>query len=317
MTATGAAAAQAQGRDGSPPDPVWPATGRPVPVLARTRRGLAAVRPALPPLVVLVPTMGALHDGHRSPLRLARELAGVGGSVLVSIFVNPLQFGPAEDFDRYPRPLQADLELCAQEGAAAVFAPDRLQMYPAEPMVTVNPGPVGRLLEGASRPGFFDGVLTVVLKLFQLTRPDIAVFGAKDAQQVALVRRMAGDLELGVQIETAPLHRDRDGLATSSRNVYLSAAERTSGLAISGALAAAAQRASGGPEAALAAARAVLDAAATASPPLRLDYLVLADPVTFAPVGPEYQGQALLLVAAKAGQTRLIDNVTLDFGGAR
>ena len=163
-------------------------------------------------------------------------------------------------------------------------------MYPAEPMVTVNPGPVGRLLEGASRPGFFDGVLTVVLKLFQLTRPDIAVFGAKDAQQVALVRRMVGDLDLGVQIETAPLHRDRDGLATSSRNVYLSAAERTSGLAISAALAAAAQRASGGPEAALAAARAVLDAAATASPPLRLDYLVLADPVTFAPVGPEYQG---------------------------
>jgi pantoate--beta-alanine ligase len=294
-----------------------PAAALPVPVLARTRKGLAAVLAALPAPVVLVPTMGALHDGHRSPLRLARELAGPGGSVLVSIFVNPLQFGPAEDFDRYPRPLDADLAICAAEGVSAVFAPDRRQMYPAEPMVTVDPGPVGRLLEGASRPGFFGGVLTVVMKLFQLTAPDAAVFGAKDAQQVALIRQMVTDLELGVRIATAPLHRDADGLAASSRNSYLSRADRTSALAISRALAAAAAAAGGGPEAALAAARTVLDAAATASPPVRLDYLVLADPVTFTPVRPGHFGPALLLVAAKVGSTRLIDNTGLDFGGPR
>ncbi len=294
-----------------------PAATLPVPVLARTRKGLAAVLAALPAPVVLVPTMGALHDGHRSPLRLARELAGPGGSVLVSIFVNPLQFGPAEDFDRYPRPLDADLAICAAEGVSVVFAPDRRQMYPAEPMVTVDPGPVGRLLEGASRPGFFGGVLTVVMKLFQLTAPDIAVFGAKDAQQVALIRQMVTDLELGVQIATAPLHRDADGLAASSRNSYLSPADRTSALAISRALAAAVAAAGGGPEAALTAARTVLDAAATASPPAELDYLILADPVTFTPVGPGHRGPALLLVAAKVGSTRLIDNTELDFGGQR
>ncbi len=185
----------------------------PTPMLVRTRKGLAAARAALPGPVVLVPTMGALHDGHRSPLRLARDLAGPGGSVLVSIFVNPLQFGPAEDYDRYPRPLDHDLAVCAEEGVRAVFAPSREQMYPAQPLVTVNPGPMGRLLEGKSRPGFFDGVLTVVLKLFQLTQPDIAVFGAKDAQQLALIRQMAADLDLGVQIAGAPLYRDRDGLA--------------------------------------------------------------------------------------------------------
>jgi pantoate--beta-alanine ligase len=267
----------------------------PVPVLARTRKGLAAVRAALTGPVVLVPTMGALHDGHRSPLR------------------------PAEDFDRYPRPLEADLAICAEEGVSAVFAPDRRQMYPAEPLVTVNPGPVGRLLEGASRPGFFDGVLTVVLKLFQLTVPDIAVFGAKDAQQLALVTQMVTDLELGVRIAAAPLHRDPDGLAASSRNSYLSAAERLSALALSRALAAAsAVTASGaGPAAALAAAHAQLDAAAGARPPVRLDYLELVRPDTFAAVPADHRGPALLLVAATVGTTRLIDNVSLDFGGDR
>ena len=286
-----------------------------VPVLARTRKGLAAVRAALPGPVVLVPTMGALHDGHRSPLRLARELAGQDGSVLVTIFVNPLQFGPAEDFDRYPRPLDADLAICAQEGVSAVFAPDPQAMYPAPPQVTVSPGPVGRLLEGASRPGFFDGVLTVVLKLFQLTMPDAAVFGAKDAQQLALIRQMVTDLDLGVQIAAAPLHRDPDGLAASSRNAYLSGPERASALALSAALSAAADSSASGPQAALEAARTVLDKAATADPPVELDYLVLADPVSFAAVGPDHRGPALLLVAARVGTTRLIDNGTLDFGG--
>jgi pantoate--beta-alanine ligase len=293
-----------------------PGSTVPVPMLIRTRNGLAAARAALTGPVVLVPTMGALHDGHRSPLRLARELAGPAGSVLVSIFVNPLQFGPAEDFDRYPRSLERDVGVCAEEGAVAVFAPDRSQMYPAEPMITVDPGPVGRLLEGASRPGFFGGVLTVVLKLFQLTQPDIAVFGAKDAQQLALIRRMVTDLDLGVQIAAALLHRDPDGLATSSRNLYLSAAERTSALALSRALSAGAAAAQAGASAVLSAAGDVLAAAATADPPVQLDYLALADPASFADVGPDYQGQALLLVAAKVGATRLIDNVGVVVGGA-
>lgn len=290
-------------------------TGPPIPMLIRTRKGLAAARAALPEPVVLVPTMGALHDGHRSVLRLAHEIARPGGSVLVSIFVNPLQFGPGEDFERYPRALEQDLTLCAEEGVSAVFSPDRAQMYPAEPMITVNPGPLGRVLEGKSRPGFFDGVLTVVLKLFQLTRPDVGVFGAKDAQQLALIRQMVADLDLGVRVEAAPLFRDPDGLAASSRNSYLSAAERTSALALSEALAAACALASHGSAAVLAAARTVLDAAASADPPVQLDYLVLVDARSFAEVGPGYRGPAILLVAAKVGATRLIDNIGLEIGG--
>ncbi|HTA09986.1 MAG TPA: pantoate--beta-alanine ligase [Streptosporangiaceae bacterium] len=292
-----------------------PATALPVPMLVRTRKGLAAARAALPGPVVLVPTMGALHDGHRSPLRLARELAGPAGSVLVSIFVNPLQFGPAEDYDRYPRPLDRDLAVCAEEGVRAVFAPRREQMYPAEPLVTVNPGPLGRILEGKSRPGFFDGVLTVVLKLFQLTAPDVAVFGAKDAQQLALIRHMVTDLDLGVQIAAAPLYRDPDGLAASSRNAYLSFAERASALALSQALSAARTVAGHGAAAALAAAAAVLEVAGTADPPVELDYLALTAPDTFADVAAGYRGPAVLLVAARIGTTRLIDNVSLDIGG--
>jgi len=294
-----------------------PAPPGPVPVLARTRRGLGVTRAALPGPVVLVPTMGALHDGHRSPLRLAREIAGADGSVLVSIFVNPLQFGPTEDFDRYPRPLDQDLAVCASEGVRAVFAPSGHEMYPAQPSVTVNPGELGRRLEGRSRPGFFDGVLTVVLKLFQLTQPDAAVFGEKDAQQLALIRRMAADLDLGVQIAGAPLHRDPDGLASSSRNGYLSGSERVSALALSRALAAARAAAADGMTAALDAAGAVLAAAAVASPPVQLDYLVLAEPEGLTEVGADYTGPAVLLVAAKVGGTRLIDNAKLNVGGAQ
>jgi len=286
----------------------------PAPILVRTRRGLAAARPALPAPVVLVPTMGALHDGHRSPLRVAREHAGPDGSVLVSIFVNPLQFGPAEDFDRYPRPMARDLAFCAQEGVTAVFNPSIAQMYRTQPMVTVNPGPMGLLLEGASRPGFFDGVLTVVLKLFQLTRPDAAVFGAKDAQQLALISRMVLDLDLGVQVIGAPLHRDPDGLAASSRNAYLSAAERASALSLSRALEAARAAAPAGAGPAVSAARAVLNRAAATSPPVSLDYLVLADPDSFEEVSADHAGPAILLVAAKIGGTRLIDNMPVDVG---
>jgi pantoate--beta-alanine ligase len=283
----------------------------PVPMLVKTRRGLSVARAAMTGPVVLVPTMGALHDGHRSPLRLARELAGARGSVVVSIFVNPLQFGPAEDFGTYPRQLQQDLAVCAQEGVSMVFAPSRDEMYPTNPMVTVDPGPVGRLLEGNSRPGFFNGVLTVVLKLFQLTAPDVAVFGAKDAQQLALISRMVTDLDLGVRVVAAPLHRDPDGLAASSRNAYLSAEQRAAARALPRALAAAHAAAGQGAKAALAAAGSVLDAAAAGSPPVELDYVVLADPCTFDEIEPGHDGPALLLLAARVGKTRLIDNTML------
>jgi pantoate--beta-alanine ligase len=300
-------------RSGVPSD--TPGATQQMPMLVKTRKGLAVARAAICGPVVLVPTMGALHDGHRSPLRLARELAGPDGSVLVSIFVNPLQFGPAEDFGSYPRTLEHDLVVCAEEAVKVVFAPRRAEMYPAGQMVTVNPGPLGAMLEGKSRPGFFDGVLTVVLKLFELTAPDAAVFGTKDAQQLALIRRMVADLDLGVQIAAAPLHRDADGLASSSRNEYLSAEQRAAALALPRALAAAEAAARHGAKAALAAAEAVLDTAAGATPPVQLDYLVLADPDTFAEVHPGHQGPALLLVAAKVGTTRLIDNTLLQLGG--
>ena len=158
--------------------------------------------------------------------------------MVVSVFVNPLQFGAGEDFGRYPRALEQDLAICAEEGAAVVFAPGPDQVYPAPPLVRVDPGPVGQLLEGRSRPGFFGGVLTVVLKLFQLVRPDVAVFGQKDAQQLALVRQMSADLDLGVTIAAVPIVRDPDGLAISSRNAYLSPADRSTALALSRALAA-------------------------------------------------------------------------------
>jgi pantoate--beta-alanine ligase len=291
--------------------PLSPAQAPAKPAIATTRPELAQARARLPGPVVLVPTMGALHQGHRALLRRAREIAGDGGSVAVSVFVNPLQFGPGEDFERYPRRLSADVEVCAQEGADLVFAPDRAQIYPSEPMVTVDPGPVGQLLEGALRPGFFNGVLTVVLKLFQLVRPDVAVFGRKDAQQVALVRQMSDDLALGVEIDPVAIVRDPDGLAVSSRNVYLSPPQRSTALALSQALAAGAGAAARGAGAAVAAAGAVLARAGSAEPPLVLDYLALVDPVTFTDVSDDHDGPALLLVAAKVGGTRLIDNTSI------
>jgi pantoate--beta-alanine ligase len=281
-----------------------------IPMLARTQLGLAAARRGLGSPVVLVPTMGALHDGHRALLRKGRELSGPDGSLLVSIFVNPLQFGAGEDFERYPRTLEDDVAVCAEEGVHLVFAPDRAQMYPAGQLVTVDPGPVGQVLEGASRPGFFTGVLTVVLKLLEMAGPDVAVFGDKDAQQLALVRRMTEDFVLGVQIAGVPIVRDRDGLAISSRNRYLSAEQRRTALALPAALRAGREAAVGGPAAAAKAARQVLDAA----PALRPDYLVLVHPDTFEPVGEGFAGRALLLVAATVGSTRLIDNMPLELG---
>ena len=206
------------------------------PVLARTKLGISAARKLLGSPVVLVPTMGALHDGHIALLRRAAEISRPNGSVVVSVFVNSLQFGAGEDLDRYPRDLDADLEICAREGVALVFAPGDAQMYPREQLITVDPGPMGQVLEGASRPGFFTGVLTVVLKLFQLVGPRVAVFGEKDAQQLALIRRMTGDLCLPVEIAGVPTVRDPDGLAVSSRNAYLSQAERATALALPRAL---------------------------------------------------------------------------------
>jgi len=291
------------------------------PALLPTKAELAAARPALPAPVVLVPTMGALHAGHLALLRAASAVAGPGGSVIVSIFVNPLQFRPGEDLDRYPRTLDDDLAMCAREGVCLVFAPSAAEMYPGgAPQVTVDPGPAGQVFEGEFRPGFFGGVLTVVLKLFHLVRPDIAVFGEKDAQQLALVRRLVSDTDLGLAIESVPTVRDPDGLATSSRNRYLSPADRELALTLPRALRAGQARAGaengaedgGSASAALAAAREVLDA----EPALAVDYVAVVDPRTFAVAGSAHAGPALIVAAATAGGTRLIDNVPVMLAGA-
>jgi pantoate--beta-alanine ligase len=254
--------------------------------------------------VALVPTMGALHEGHRSLIREARARAD---QTVVSIFVNPLQFSPNEDFSRYPRTFDADLEACRAEGVDVVFAPAADDMYPPDRQVSVQSGEMGAIVEGAVRPGHFDGVLTVVLKLFNLVQPDVAIFGQKDAQQLAMIRRMVADLDLPIDIVGAPTVREPDGLALSSRNRYLSADERQVALALSTALRAGA--AESVPSKIRAAALAVLEAAA---PRLALDYLVLVDPATFAVVNASYRGEAVLAVAAKVGTTRLIDNVVLS-----
>jgi pantoate--beta-alanine ligase len=288
-------------------------------IVTSTRAELSAAREKLPGPVVLVPTMGALHDGHRVLLRRARELADPAGSVVVSIFVNPLQFGPNEDFDKYPRTLDEDLAACEAAGVDLVFAPGLREMYPQEQLVTVDPGPTGEILEGEFRPGFFRGVLTVVLKLFSLVRPDIAVFGQKDAQQLVLVRRMSADFGLGIEIEAAATVRAADGLALSSRNKYLSTEERAVAPVLHRALSAGAAAASGGPGAVRAAAQAVLDDAArslTAGASPRVDYLELVDGRSYTPVRHDdldFHGAAVLAVAARVGTTRLIDNVTVEF----
>ncbi|MFE9606054.1 pantoate--beta-alanine ligase [Streptomyces hokutonensis] len=186
---------------------------------------------------VVVMTMGALHEGHATLVRTARELAGPDGEVVVTVFVNPLQFGKGEDLDRYPRTLDADLKIAEQAGADVVFAPSVDEVYPGgEPQVRISAGPMGERLEGAVRPGHFDGMLTVVAKLLHLTRPDAALFGQKDAQQLALIRRMARDLNFGTDIVGVPTVREADGLALSSRNRYLSPQERRTALALSQAL---------------------------------------------------------------------------------
>jgi pantoate--beta-alanine ligase len=256
--------------------------------------------------VVLVPTMGALHDGHRA---LVRHAVSAGDIVVVSIFVNPLQFGVNEDLGTYPRTLDADVVALAEEGATLVFAPSIREMYPDGSSSTrLTAGPVGGLYEGAARPGHFDGMLTVVNKLFNIVEPDLAVFGQKDAQQVFLVERMIADLNLRVGLDVVPTVREPSGLALSSRNQNLDAAARDAARSISAGLSAAQEAASNGVPAAIVAAHAVIGAA----PLVKLDYLVVVHPQTFLPVDDDYRGQARMLVAAVVGSTRLIDNISLD-----
>ncbi|HSU14440.1 pantoate--beta-alanine ligase [Longimicrobium sp.] len=281
------------------------------PVVARTKaevRAWVAEQRAAGKRVGLVPTMGYLHDGHLSLIDRARETADV---VAVSIFVNPLQFGPAEDLDRYPRDLERDLALAASRGTELVFAPSAADMYPeGEPRVSVLPDEeIGGRLDGGARPGHFRGVLTVVAKLFGIFTPDMAVFGQKDFQQAALIRRMALDLDQGVRVEVAPIVREPDGLAMSSRNVYLSPEERERARALSRglehgrALFAAGERDAEALRAALWKALEV--------PGVQAEYAEAANPLTLEPVATADSG-TVLLVAARVGRTRLIDNAVLS-----
>jgi pantoate--beta-alanine ligase len=274
-------------------------------VIARTRDELDAARGIGP--VALVPTMGALHDGHLQLLKHARPL---GETLVASIFVNPMQFAPGEDFEDYPRSFDADLERCAEAGVDVVFAPAVDTMYPAglDPTVTVDPGPLGSVLEGAVRPTHFRGVLTVVAKLFGLVRPDVAVFGEKDYQQLVLIRQMAQALALGVDVQGCPTVRESDGLALSSRNAYLSADEREIATALYRALRAGAGVAADGADAVLAAAHRVVD-----DLPIDPDYLTLTSPELGDPVPGQ---EARLLIAARVGKPRLIDNIGFTLGSA-
>jgi pantoate--beta-alanine ligase len=272
-------------------------------VVVHTRDELAKARAARPGPTGLVMTMGALHSGHATLLRQARLRAA---TVVATVFVNPLQFGPAEDFDRYPRTLDSDVELCTREDVDIVFAPPVEEVFPTRPLVTVHAGPLGEILEGAHRPGHFDGMLTVVNRMFHLVGGgvtgeglDAAFFGEKDYQQLTLVRQMVEDFALGLEIVGVPTVREPDGLARSSRNRYLSAAERQTALALSRALRA-------GP----ASAPSIL----AAEPGLELDYLELRAP----DLGPAPQtGEARLLVAARVGTTRLIDNLAVHLSEGR
>jgi pantoate--beta-alanine ligase len=286
------------------------------PVLAHTREELTVLLTAARSdgrRVGLVPTMGALHEGHASLMRVARDRVG-GGPVVVSVFVNPLQFGEGEDLDRYPRTLEDDLKLAEREGVDIVFAPSVDEVYPGgAPQVSVEPGPLAEVLEGKTRPGHFRGVLTVVAKLFGLVRPDVAVFGEKDYQQLALIRRMALDLDLGVDIVGAETRREVDGLALSSRNRYLDDEQRQEAVVLHRTLLAAREVAEYGPGVALDAARAEL----RASQAVDLDYLVItATDLHELPDEVPPGTEARILIAARVGTTRLIDNMALVLGSA-
>jgi len=254
----------------------------------------------------LVPTMGALHEGHLALIRRTKELCDV---LVVSIFVNPTQFGPQEDLDSYPRDLAGDVDLCIAEEVDYVFAPQAAELYPDGSQTFVDVTEVSRGYEGESRPGHFRGVATVVLKLFQVVYPAIAAFGQKDAQQATLIQRMVRDLLLDVEILVLPTLRDADGLALSSRNRYLSADQRRAALAIPRSLSAAKEALGDGQrtvEKVVSAARQVLESEAL----LTVDYVELVDRQSFKKVE-ELSGEMVLVVAARVGQTRLIDNVPL------
>jgi pantoate--beta-alanine ligase len=270
------------------------------PVVVET---IAALREALQGQdVALVPTMGALHDGH---LALVARAAQLAPTVVVSISVNPLQFAAGEDLAKYPRDLDADLGALEPHEVAFVFAPSDDEMYPdGTARVRVTGGKVAELYEGRSRPGHFDGVLTVVAKLLGIVRPQHVLFGQKDAQQVFLVQRMVHDLNIATTVDVVDTVRAPDGLALSSRNRYLDGDARQAALALSRALEAASSSADRGIDAVLAAAQAVL----MDEDLVKLDYLKVVDPRTFQPVDDDYRGPARVLIAARVGSTRLIDN---------
>lgn len=256
--------------------------------------------------LALVPTMGKLHEGHLSLVDRARELAD---AVVVSVFVNPTQFGPAEDFGAYPRDLEGDVARAAGRGAAAVFAPEAEEMYPRPQTIWVQPGPLADRLCGASRPGHFRGVLTVVLKLLNVVRPDVAVFGRKDFQQSVLVGRMLAELNLPVRLEVAPIVREPDGLAKSSRNFYLSPEERGRAVRLSAALREArAAFAAGERDASVlcGGVRGTLEEGG-----VRVDYVEIVDPATLEPVS-EVGPEDVCALAGFVGETRLIDNAPLS-----
>ncbi|CAM3722409.1 pantoate--beta-alanine ligase [Nocardiopsis tropica] len=254
--------------------------------------------------IAFVPTMGALHNGH---LELVHAAKLTGAIVVVSIFVNPLQFGAGEDLDAYPRTLDADVAKLRAAGAELVFAPSVADMYPNGPRTTIHPGPAGLGLEADSRPTHFAGMLTVVAKLLNIVRPNTAYFGEKDYQQLVLVRQMVTDLNMDVKIVGVPTVREPDGLAMSSRNVYLDEEQRDAATALSAALLAGAYAAQGGEPAILAAANAVL----AARPEVQVEYLELRAP----DLGPAPdKGDGRLLVAARLGNTRLLDNVGIAIG---
>ncbi len=256
-------------------------------------------------VIGLVPTMGALHAGHARLIERARAACG---TVIVSLFVNPLQFDRPEDLDRYPRTLQTDLELCASLGVDVVFAPSVREMYPEEPACLVQVGRLGDHLCGRFRPGHFSGVATVVLKLFEIAQPDLAFFGEKDAQQLAIVRRLVRDFNIPVGIEGIETVREADGLALSSRNQRLDAAERRLAVSLYQALSEARQRiAEGATDASIVKAAARIPS----DPRLRLEYLEIVDPIEIQPVE-TIAGRVLVAGALWVGSTRLIDNVICD-----
>lgn len=280
------------------------------PVVIETIRGMreiVAAERAAGRTIALTPTLGALHAGHLAHLDRAAELADTR---IVSIFVNPTQFAADEDLDRYPRTLDADLDRLAEAGIPYVFAPDVEEMYPQPGQVTLTAGPIGATFEGRARPGHFDGVLTVVAKLLNIVQPNVVTFGQKDAQQLFLVRRMVADLDIPVRVEVVETVREPDGLAMSSRNAYLDARERRAARTLSVALEAATSSADRGLEAATAAAQGALMGEAG----IQLDYLAFVDPATFRPVDDDYRGPATVLIAARVGDTRLIDTEQLYLG---